>query len=325
MYRAKAFKTVLLIRLLIGMATYATAQNLVPNPGFEDVEYCPSGNGYKAAQWFNPNFGSPDLYRDTGASAPCFENCGGFNIINVYNNPYGYQLPRSGRVYFGIAIMGGIGSDTREYIYVQLSDTLIAGKKYCVSFYTSLSNGSGYASDAVGVSLTQSPYYDCSGPVLFFTSSEVRNPPGNVLTDTMNWILVSDTFIANGGEKFLTIGNFHADSTVIYQPTGQVQNMCYHYIDDVSVMFCDTFAPVYPSFSLFPNPSNGEFNISGNFPSQTQLTIYNMLGQKIGESIILPEGNNILSINLQLAQGVYYYELRSPSEQLTEGKFIITE
>lgn len=311
--------------MFLGTITCANAQNLVPNPSFEDVEYCSSGSTYKAAQWFNPNLGSPDLYRDTGAFGACFENCGGFNINNTYSTPYGYQLPRTGHVYFGIALMAGIGSDQREYISVQLNDSLIAGKKYCVSFYTSLSNGSGYASDAVGVSLTHDPYYDCSGPVLFVSNGEVRNPIGNVLTDTLNWVLVSDTFVANGGEKFLTIGNFHPDSSSNLQPTGQIQNMCYHYVDDVSVMFCDTFAPVYPSFSLFPNPSNGEFSISGNFPTGTQLSIYNMLGQKIGESIVLPEGNNIILIDLELAQGVYYYELRSPIEQVAEGKFIITE
>jgi OOP family OmpA-OmpF porin len=324
MRRVKAFKAVVLIRLLIGIVPYASAQNLVPNPGFEDVEYCQSGSTYKAAQWFNPNFGSPDLYRDTGAFGACFENCAGFVITNIYNTPYGYQLPRSGRVYFGIVLMGGIGSDQREYISVQLSDSLIAGKKYCVSFYTSLSNGSGYASDAVGVCLSQNAYNDCSGAVLFSCSSEVRNPTGNVLTDTLNWILVSDTFVANGGEKFLTIGNFHPDSSSNLQPTGQIQNMCYHYIDDVSVMFCDTFAPTYPNITLFPNPSNGEFTISGNFPEGTQLFVYDMLGQEVLASPYLPIGNNAVPVALHLAQGVYYYELRA-TEILAEGKLLIIE
>lgn len=87
----------------------------------------------------------------------------------------------------------------------------------------------------------------------------------------------------------------------------------------------DNLAFPQRSASIYPNPSNGEINISGNFPPQTQLNIFNMLGQKIGESIVLPEGNNIISINLELEQGAYYYELRSPLEQVAEGRIIIAE
>jgi hypothetical protein len=41
---------------------------------------------------------------------------------------------------------------------------------------------------------------------------QVSNPQGNVLTDTINWNLIMGSFIANGTEQYLTIGNFKSDS-----------------------------------------------------------------------------------------------------------------
>lgn len=315
----------LLIRSLIGWDSILCAQNLVPNPSFEDSSFCTSGITYKAEHWFSPTSGTPDIFRNTGSSGVCVEGCDWIGVSGSYNGAAGYQLPRTGRSYMGVGIVLNYGNDTREYLSVQLADTLRAGGKYCVSFYTILSDLSGYATDGIGACLTVSPFNDCAGYVLLNCTSEVRNPSGNILSDTVEWVLVSDTFVASGGERYITIGNFHSDTNTTVVLTGESAMVCYHYIDDVSVYYCDTVIPTFNSFTLYPNPSNGEFNISGNFPTGTQLYIYDMLGQKIGESIVLPEGNNIISIDLELAQGAYYYELRSPIEQVAEGKFIITE
>jgi hypothetical protein len=82
---------------------------------------------------------------------------------------------------------------------------------------------------------------DSSG-VYPFVNPQVSNPSGNILSDTMNWTLVSGMFTATGNETFLTIGNFKTDSntqrvinTATYDPFAPI-NMSSLLIDDVSVI-----------------------------------------------------------------------------------------
>lgn len=317
--------------LFIIIASHIFAQvNLVPNPSFEEKEYCPNGDVYKATGWFSPTSNTPDIYRDSGNTGACYENCDWVGIV-----PYGYngtsQSPRTGVAFTGMITLT-TPSGAREYISIQLTDSLQAGKKYCVSFYTYLSANSGLAFDKIGVYFSVLSPLDCVGDQII-SNNGISNQAGDVILDTLNWVLVSDTFVATGGERFLTLGNFQNYSDLQIDSTGYPQAIIwsYHLFDDISVIYCDSIIveppppPFYPEITLFPNPTNGEFSVTGNFSAGTQLSIYNMLGQKIGESIVLPEGNNILSINLELAQGAYYYEFRSPIEQVAEGKFIIIE
>lgn len=316
--------------LLMVVAGQIFAQvNLVPNSGFEDKEYCPNGNVYKASGWFSPTANTPDIYRDTGSFGACYENCDWVGIVPYGNNGVS-QSPRNGVAFVGMITLTSTPSGAREYISIQLMDSLQAGKKYCVSFYTCLSGNSGLAFDKIGVYFSVSSPLGCSYDQII-SNNGIINEAGDVILDTLNWVLVSDTFVATGGERFLTLGNFQNYSDLQIDSTGYPQPIIwsYHLFDDISVIYCDSVIqppptpPVYSEITLFPNPSNGEFSITGNFSAGTQLSIYNMLGQKIGESVILPEGNNILSINLELAQGAYYYEFRSPIEQVSEGRFII--
>jgi gliding motility-associated-like protein len=73
---------------------------------------------------------------------------------------------------------------------------------------------------------------------------QIENPKGHFLSDTLNWMLVSGSFIASGGEQYITIGNFYVnDSTNYIQISNSKSHLTYYYIDDVSVYPCN--APVY--------------------------------------------------------------------------------
>lgn len=57
--------------------------------------------------------------------------------------------------------------------------------------------------------------------------------------DSLNWTLVSGTYIASGGENWIVIGNFKDDattSTSVYNSLGAPS--CYVYIDNVSLTPC---------------------------------------------------------------------------------------
>ena len=84
-------------------------------------------------------------------------------------------------------------------------------------------------------------WHDTSG-VYPFVNPQVSNPTGNVLNDTMNWVAVSGTFVANGTETFLTIGNFKTDAatTIVFNPATYIPPDTIYgsnlLIDDVSVI-----------------------------------------------------------------------------------------
>ncbi|MEO5641872.1 MAG: hypothetical protein ABIS12_01025 [Bacteroidia bacterium] len=71
----------------------------------------------------------------------------------------------------------------------------------------------------------------------------IRHNTGNLFTDTVNWTLVSGSFIAASGEKFMTITNSLTNQFVDIIHVGHEyyntnKDSCY-FIDDVSVIACD--------------------------------------------------------------------------------------
>ena len=55
------------------------------------------------------------------------------------------------------------------------------------------------------------------------------------------WTLLEDTYIANGNEQFIIIGNFrnNAETNWIRNPNG-VNTIAYYYIDNVNIIEIDT-------------------------------------------------------------------------------------
>ena len=86
-----------------------------------------------------------------------------------------------------------------------------------------------------------------------FLVPQVALAKGNVLTDTMNWNLVMGSFVANGTEEFLTIGNFKPNDSITLVPIDpNALNPCYCtdlLIDDVSVYPIDLANWLPPTYT----------------------------------------------------------------------------
>lgn len=314
----KAFKAVLLIRLIIGMMPNAFAQNLVPNPSFEIFDTCPlyTAQFYRCSTWQSPTSNTPDYFN------ACWDE-GWYDSPDVPINRFGSESARTGQAYAGFFCRYNSGNG-REYISVKLSDTMVMGSTYCVEFFVTLGDSTWGGINFIGAHFSQTP--DTMSNFFYNLPFQPQIEESSVITDTTGWVRISGSFIASGGETYMTIGVFKPDSMLLYdsiQGNGSGQ-YTYYFVDDVAVWQCDTPEIIYSQFSLFPNPSNGEFTITGNFPEHTQLIVYDLLGQKVLESPYLPQGNNSVPVHLVLAQGVYYYELQSPIEQVAEGRIIIT-
>lgn len=75
------------------------------------------------------------------------------------------------------------------------------------------------------------------------------------------------------------------------------------------------------SLSLFPNPNKGSFYLSAEtVPENSELIIYNAVGQQVLKQTVLSGQNQI---DLQTPQGVYFYKIVSGNEQLKTGKIIV--
>jgi hypothetical protein len=104
----------------------------------------------------------------------------------------------------------------RTYARNKLKSSLENGKTYCAKMYVNAPDRQGdYYTDGIQMyfdngQLDTIVAIDSVGPFTF-VNPQVSNPAGNILSDTMNWVAVSGTFVANGTETFLTIGNFKSD------------------------------------------------------------------------------------------------------------------
>ena len=244
----------LLLLLFIPIVQSTSAQiNLVHNSGFEQHTDCPSTvDAVKYATYWNAidtswSPGDSAIY-DPGCLPDYINGCSLNAATGEPINGHFYQYPHSGNGMMQVAMYW---NDTipfvneRDYLQGRLSSTLVAGQSYCVTFYTVMDNGSSYAVNHIGA------YFDdgtidttttCGQPQTEYTPQILDTA---IINDTLNWIRIQGSFVANGTERFITIGNFFdtAHTAHIRTRTGL---QAIYLIDDVSVISSDAHAYAGP-------------------------------------------------------------------------------
>ena len=79
-------------------------------------------------------------------------------------------------------------------------------------------------------------------------------------------------------------------------------------------------------FSIYPNPNNGEFklNLVSDKSSDFELSIHNILGEKVYNETLQPEGSTSKSINLShLQKGIYSLTITDKTNKKHVEKIII--
>jgi hypothetical protein len=120
------------------------------------------------------------------------------------------QLPKDGQAFIG---MFSCGDNLREYCYTELTETMKAGEKYAVSFWVRPASGYGTAINSFGAHFSKEPLQGNNSLAYLPLTEHLGLPSDKLLRDTTLWTLVQGTYIAQGGEKFLTLGNFRSDQT----------------------------------------------------------------------------------------------------------------
>ena len=236
----KCFK---LLLFLISFNWLCIAQpiNLVPNPGFEDFSSCPyfeESPNYSGANaiclatpWFQPLNPAP-AENGCGESSSDFYNvCAGILPKGIYG--LGYQYPNNGGGYSGISLFNPFNTiEAREYIEVSLTESL-KRKKYCVSWVTNLANISGRGANRVGAYFSQDTIFQTGFWHRIPVNPQIENLA--IVTDTQNWVPFHQSFYAQGGERFMTIGNFREGDFIESIIIGLEEGWPYYLFDDFGV------------------------------------------------------------------------------------------
>lgn len=289
-----------------------THGNMVYNPSFELHSACPDKIENRESlnevdAWWQPTLGTSDY----------FHICGN-KECNVPRNKMGYQTPHTGDAYCGIYCSK---DEYREYLQTELKEPLIAGRHYRVSFWTSLADRSPFAIATLGILLTNDAVGDSSVGTLvqrevkpygerrsqsisIHFMPQVQNSQDSLLADSKMWTEISGDFIAQGGERYLTIGNFMPFNRSHVEELGNSNAIlpgAYYYIDDVSLICLDSIADVTVAPPL---PPQGE-----------PVPMWGVLFA-VNDTVVLPQSYNELQRLLQILEtnGSATIELRGHTD-----------
>ncbi|MEO6831539.1 MAG: hypothetical protein ABI378_04560, partial [Chitinophagaceae bacterium] len=245
-------RTVLVLICSLYTGLIHAQQNFVLNPSFEEYYQCPTGIGQIKQAKFWTGF-------DTTGVLDCWptycNTCATSFNCSIPKSGYYYQSAHSGyamilnQLYFdssatNIALLG--------YIKGKLAKPLAKNTPYCVSFYINLAESSRYAINSIGAYIDNGSIDSVQGCLLPAGKfiPQIQNTSG-FLTDTANWVKIESSFVAKGGERYITIGNFldAAHTPHIKIPDNDFNNgspVAGYLIDDVSVIAIDTKADAGP-------------------------------------------------------------------------------
>ncbi len=298
------------------LTMFCGAQNLVPNCSFEDTIGCPDGLGYidYAKGWYSAE-------RAIVSSPDYFFNCDGF--IMVPQNFIDFQYASTGEAYTGIfpwmTKHFDTIYDTREFIGVRLTNPLVVGQNYYVSFKVNLAVGyaSAFASNKTGL-LFSMLAYNAYNPTPINNFAHVYT--NQIITDTTQWTTISGWVTADSAYEYITIGNFFEDDSVstsrVYPYMGSWDTLSYYFIDDVCVSLDSTKCSCElpnglkevrnTEIKIYPNPSVDLFTVSVESSLQNfSLRIYDTYGRLIKSIENLRPGENTITTN-DLANGIYF-------------------
>ncbi len=226
----------------------AQISNYVTNGGFENtIDFNNPFLEYKAIGWSGID--------SSKATAPLLH----IGFGNVPLSGSGYQMPKSGNGYIRTTLYCPTCpvSFKRSNIKNRLKQTLIAGKTYCVKMYVNVEDVAPRGIDAIGLYFgdnTVDTVKFNSHQALTFLTPQIQNPIGNVITDTMNWVPIIGTFIANGTEKFMVVANFKSDANTNIAVANSTTTGTFseYFIDDISCIPVDL--PAYAGPDIWGIP-----------------------------------------------------------------------
>lgn len=163
---------------------FPSAQNLIPNPGFEEFD------GSQVLDWIHRRIPYTHFEKDTSKNG----------------------LSHSGICFYGICVCNNNGSKLNEIVYIKLQEQLVAGKKYKLSLYARLWNNSDREQlsriheiqvclfNKEGILTDSSVWADTTPTFIKFSI------PNNV--SQFQWNYFEKNYTAIGNEQYIALGHF---------------------------------------------------------------------------------------------------------------------
>jgi len=305
----------ILFLLLIISVGSSKAQNLVYNGDFEIYDTCPYQYSIitnieleHALGWKIPTTGTSDYFNSCNSNSNLYAN------VDVPNNFVGYQNAFNGDGYAGLYAYTNYINGA-EYIQSRLTSPLKAGYTYTVSFYISQADSSEYSITEIGAYFSENAI-NRNDFAPFNFSPQIHSPTGLFLNDMLGWTKIEGTFIANGGEQYITIGNFKDSvetdtiNTGIISSTGQ--DAAYYYIDGVETIEIGKVILIPNIITPNGDGMNDVFQL--NFP-YSNVVIYNRWGQNLFENNNNESyWNGRTTSGSEVPDGTYYYIITTEKE-----------
>lgn len=234
------------------------AQNLVVNSDFSTYFKCPlSFNQYNNNNvkdflpgWIAINKSTPDF----------FHRCSQNSDVGIPDNFAGSTEPYIGDGYIGLILRVDAetypySSTYSEHITGFLQQPLVKGRNYLFTMYYAFAQNSGIKSNGIGV------YFSAEKPVFqdyydyYEFSPQLMLHQDSIMDSVSGWKKLSAVYTAEGGEIYLTIGNYLAVSqSKIQRNSPLIVNdtrfFAYYYIDAVSLTEIDDTSDVEPTALL---------------------------------------------------------------------------
>lgn len=221
----------------------------MPNPSFEVADTLPTNSGgsgfngnvrywHRGAAWW------PELCHIYANPAPAY----GWYL--GWPNPMNIQMPRTGLAHALIINMEWRGyqgfQNKRTYLAVPLKAKIPAQSKVYAEFYISAHEfrGKDFYTNNLGMWLSKDSIYD-QGNELILVTPHIN--VDTIMNDTLNWVKVGGSFIAESELGYLAIGNFFSNANTLYymDPLSNPNEIrsSWYYIDDVKVRILNPQTP----------------------------------------------------------------------------------
>jgi gliding motility-associated-like protein len=240
-----------IVFLILGFGYNGYTQNLVPNHDFSLRKTCLTTGKLsdRLFNWFDaPTYPSDTIYGSTHSvfdSDTCYPNHDfGYDSIflpgtNCLQNLHFTPFPKEGSGYIAASIVDTF-LDTRSwysgslcqgnfqlrqnnllfhpgrgFAQVELNQGLQSSKEYVIEFHVMrVFYQNNIVTNNIGALVTQDTFrhFDYKKQNIVPTI-EAKSP----IVQNTNWIKVKESFVANGTERFLTLGNFRTDKNSNFQ------------------------------------------------------------------------------------------------------------
>jgi hypothetical protein len=292
-----------------------SAQNLVPNGDLETHGDCSAGADFGMLTYWSVPYGCVEgMYANACTPPP--------NDIyfGVPQNILGYEPAYSGVGYLALRTFTTIETNSQRYVYSTLYDPLVAGQTYCVRLWMSRCDSSSFSTDTFHALLTvlipdvnqnQDTTWAQDAMVTFNTSA----------VDEQGWYLLEGSFVAAGGERRLTLGDFLLDEAILADTTFlgyhyQAPYYAGYYIDDVYLGPCDVSVPEHsttrPAF-VYPNPVAPGQSMGVQWGSAGfTWRLRDARGEEVALGVVRPGTPTAILDSGNWSTGVYMLTLKAP-------------